>query len=167
MPLGAAALFDAPIYPFMDIGCFSVRGAFHEDRLCVQWPGGCPCACGAGGQGSRPHASARRGDRLEALREDLGDRLVPIVADVAVDADCERLVADAIAIDGHLDVLGNNAGIGTAIAAELEPIGYFRNVVDVNLNALFLLSQLRSEEHTSELQSLMRISYAVFCLKKK
>src|SRR3546814_1681541 len=28
-------------------------------------------------------------------------------------------------------------------------------------------SMLRSEEHTSELQSLMRISYAVFCLKKK
>src|SRR3546814_10042817 len=34
---------------------------------------------------------------------------------------------------------------------------------------LFLLAmqQHRSEEHTSELQSLMRISYAVFCLKKK
>src|SRR3546814_12938554 len=30
-----------------------------------------------------------------------------------------------------------------------------------------LLDHLRSEEHTSELQSLMRISYAVFCLKKK
>src|SRR3546814_9432724 len=29
------------------------------------------------------------------------------------------------------------------------------------------LSGFRSEEHTSELQSLMRISYAVFCLKKK
>src|SRR3546814_10646445 len=29
------------------------------------------------------------------------------------------------------------------------------------------LEQARSEEHTSELQSLMRISYAVFCLKKK
>src|SRR3546814_3584938 len=29
------------------------------------------------------------------------------------------------------------------------------------------LDALRSEEHTSELQSLMRISYAVFCLKKK
>src|SRR3546814_1484169 len=28
-------------------------------------------------------------------------------------------------------------------------------------------TQVRSEEHTSELQSLMRISYAVFCLKKK
>src|SRR3546814_4490389 len=29
------------------------------------------------------------------------------------------------------------------------------------------VASLRSEEHTSELQSLMRISYAVFCLKKK
>src|SRR3546814_4948174 len=29
------------------------------------------------------------------------------------------------------------------------------------------VEHLRSEEHTSELQSLMRISYAVFCLKKK
>src|SRR3546814_9894600 len=29
------------------------------------------------------------------------------------------------------------------------------------------MEQVRSEEHTSELQSLMRISYAVFCLKKK
>src|SRR3546814_2939159 len=39
-------------------------------------------------------------------------------------------------------------------------------------DALFLdeydvATELRSEEHTSELQSLMRISYAVFCLKKK
>src|SRR3546814_10057435 len=30
-----------------------------------------------------------------------------------------------------------------------------------------VISRRRSEEHTSELQSLMRISYAVFCLKKK
>src|SRR3546814_9096374 len=30
-----------------------------------------------------------------------------------------------------------------------------------------VFGRLRSEEHTSELQSLMRISYAVFCLKKK
>src|SRR3546814_2684942 len=33
--------------------------------------------------------------------------------------------------------------------------------------AYFAAAALRSEEHTSELQSLMRISYAVFCLKKK
>src|SRR3546814_4716797 len=33
--------------------------------------------------------------------------------------------------------------------------------------AMKLCLRIRSEEHTSELQSLMRISYAVFCLKKK
>src|SRR3546814_2111836 len=32
---------------------------------------------------------------------------------------------------------------------------------------LLIMGDTRSEEHTSELQSLMRISYAVFCLKKK
>src|SRR3546814_10649456 len=37
---------------------------------------------------------------------------------------------------------------------------------EVGVNAV-KLPLFRSEEHTSELQSLMRISYAVFCLKKK
>src|SRR3546814_5486970 len=34
-------------------------------------------------------------------------------------------------------------------------------------SAFSIFRPMRSEEHTSELQSLMRISYAVFCLKKK
>src|SRR3546814_1457691 len=34
-------------------------------------------------------------------------------------------------------------------------------------NSIWAASSRRSEEHTSELQSLMRISYAVFCLDKK
>src|SRR3546814_7882473 len=39
-------------------------------------------------------------------------------------------------------------------------------IVPVGSKGGFVMKQ-RSEEHTSELQSLMRISYAVFCLKKK
>src|SRR3546814_10033877 len=47
-----------------------------------------------------------------------------------------------------------------------------RYIVDMNKGGdrmveLYAATILRSEEHTSELQSLMRISYAVFCLKKK
>src|SRR3546814_10045130 len=55
--------------------------------------------------------------------------------------------------------------------------GSARKAVDVDLAGLAdihassgreeLERRIRSEEHTSELQSLMRISYAVFCLKKK
>src|SRR3546814_4713898 len=40
-------------------------------------------------------------------------------------------------------------------------------MVHDNSNAIVRFTGLRSEEHTSELQSLMRISYAVFCLKTK
>src|SRR3546814_7226531 len=60
--------------------------------------------------------------------------------------------------------------IETCIAHEMEGLPKFRRFASI---AAFsegwgLYSErLRSEEHTSELQSLMRISYAVFCLKTK
>src|SRR3546814_8876149 len=51
-------------------------------------------------------------------------------------------------------------GIGHAAAEAIQP----RQVIGETARRL---APERSEEHTSELQSLMRISYAVFCLKKK
>src|SRR3546814_6255895 len=55
---------------------------------------------------------------------------------------------------------------GTIIAVGvLVPFAAFDNALDAWLRTHAGVS--RSEEHTSELQSLMRISYAVFCLKKK
>src|SRR3546814_7787188 len=62
----------------------------------------------------------------------------------------------------------------TRDVAELE--AKIRRAVDERREGDFLIrtrienfetGEIRSEEHTSELQSLMRISYAVFCLKKK
>src|SRR3546814_4798080 len=46
-----------------------------------------------------------------------------------------------------------------------DDVAYLRRAFDAG--AAGYLVKERSEEHTSELQSLMRISYAVFCLKKK
>ena len=89
--------------------------------------------------------SARRRDRLDALVADLGERAHAVVADVGIDADCARLVAEATAIGGRLDILVNNAGIAASGPAESEPIETFRNVVDVNLGAVFLVSQLAFE----------------------
>src|SRR3546814_2982070 len=45
--------------------------------------------------------------------------------------------------------------------------GDAQTVINSELIGVLLSDHLRSEEHTSELQSLMRISYAVFCLHKK
>src|SRR3546814_15107810 len=53
------------------------------------------------------------------------------------------------------------AGLGTEQVHIVVPAGLRRP------RRIGLVYHLRSEEHTSELQSLMRISYAVFCLQKK
>src|SRR3546814_3399981 len=63
-----------------------------------------------------------------------------------------QLAADGVEIHEGI-AISRVARDGNAIAVTLEKDG--------------MTTTLRSEEHTSELQSLMRISYAVFCLKKK
>src|SRR3546814_8332332 len=67
--------------------------------------------------------------------------------------------------------LGRIDSAGALAILTLAPNAAFTADLPANLADLFALvgSAMadRSEEHTSELQSLMRISYAVFCLKKK
>src|SRR3546814_8114541 len=67
-----------------------------------------------------------------------------------------------------LDALGAESGDDDDV---LDAIGDERRDLPADEAAAVELDQafgdVRSEEHTSELQSLMRISYAVFCLKKK
>src|SRR3546814_1087854 len=54
-----------------------------------------------------------------------------------------------------------------AIVSPRPPLGYPGQPAPVRQLKGRWVCPSRSEEHTSELQSLMRISYAVFCLKKK
>src|SRR3546814_3117522 len=56
--------------------------------------------------------------------------------------------------------------IGDELRVGQNQLCLFHRPVQPSLD-LFQSCRWRSEEHTSELQSLMRISYAVFCLKKK
>src|SRR3546814_5958880 len=63
--------------------------------------------------------------------------------------------------------LGSFGGNAEFAATQLR-IPFLAQLLDVeDLDAERTALGKRSEEHTSELQSLMRISYAVFCLKKK
>src|SRR3546814_5461464 len=67
-----------------------------------------------------------------------------------------------VASDGDATAGGREAGFAHARLARVRSVR-----TDVPRRALRQPRGERSEEHTSELQSLMRISYAVFCLKKK
>src|SRR3546814_5329054 len=72
--------------------------------------------------------------------------------------------AEAVAIqDGRIVAVGSEAQVGTLRTAATRVVEVGGRLV---LPA-FGDAHVRSEEHTSEHQSLMRISYAVFCLKKK
>src|SRR3546814_6743401 len=80
--------------------------------------------------------------------------------------------SDVLEIEGHrlarvpgLQRIGDSAGTGLRRTHRTRRCGGAGHDLD-DVVATGLVGH-RSEEHTSELQSLMRISYAVFCLKKK
>src|SRR3546814_7403769 len=64
---------------------------------------------------------------------------------------------------------GLNAGLVLMIFTSLLPVGLFQFEASVTTGMWYARRswRARSEEHTSELQSLLRISSAVFCLKKQ
>src|SRR3546814_1274238 len=95
------------------------------------------------GYAGAAHAPLMLAAAIEQARP--GDRLLVVGFGQGVDV----LVLEV----GHAARPAEQRGVAGALAEGLATDSYLR--------------MLRSEEHTSELQSLMRISYAVFCLKKK
>src|SRR3546814_2911115 len=117
---------------------------------------------------------------------DLG---LPVVALAVVEpvlrrAHVRRQVLDVIGADDDALVLHDLLGIERVadralVQRPLDPrvgrvLANLQRVIELGMSmppvadrAVGDAEELRSEEHTSELQSLMRISYAVFCLKKK
>src|SRR3546814_10103497 len=61
-----------------------------------------------------------------------------------------------------IGTVGDNPGLESSVAVFID--GVYRSRTGVGLNEL---GEIRSEEHTSELQTLMRTSYAVFSSKQK
>src|SRR6476659_1296353 len=87
---------------------------------------------------------ARRADRLgetAALVEAAGRRALAVPTDVADPESCQALVDAAMAEFGRVDVLVNNAGVGTAVPATHETPEQFRSVIDVNLNGCYWMAQ--------------------------
>ncbi|MGJ6960800.1 SDR family NAD(P)-dependent oxidoreductase [Streptosporangium sp. G11] len=87
---------------------------------------------------------ARRKDRLaetRALVEETGRRCVALVTDVTKPEDCQALAETAVAELGAVDILINNAGVGSAVPALKETPEQFRQVVDINLHGTYWMAQ--------------------------
>jgi len=101
-------------------------------------------AAGLAEAGADVVVCARRAERLEetrALVEAHGRRCVSVRADVVRPEDCTAVVERATEELGRVDVLVNNAGIGTARPATREQPDQFRRVIDVNLNGSYWMAQ--------------------------
>lgn len=88
--------------------------------------------------------AARRADRLAetaGMVEKAGRRVVTVATDITKPDDCQRAVEAALQAFGQVDVLVNNAGVGTAVPATRESPAEFRHVIDVNLNGAYWMAQ--------------------------
>src|SRR3546814_6459625 len=137
--------------------------AAERDRLVLHAAGG----LAEGGRQDRrlvDHAH-HAGDARQFVhrRADHGEIEAVLAAEIAV-----QHIAD---MQGDRHVSHRQAGIGAAVAhlaqVLLRLAERTQGIVGGGFEIGLTLAVVRSEEHTSELQSLMRISYAVFCLKKK
>jgi NAD(P)-dependent dehydrogenase (short-subunit alcohol dehydrogenase family) len=88
--------------------------------------------------------AARRVERLEEtakLVEAAGRRALAVRCDVTSVEDCGAVVDAAMQQFGQVDVLVNNAGLGTAFPATREDPADFRRVIDINLNGSYWMAQ--------------------------
>ena len=87
---------------------------------------------------------ARRVEKLEETKqlvEEAGRKAIAVATDVSKPEDCQALVDAAMEQLGRVDVLVNNAGVGTAYPATRETPDEFRKVIDINLNGCYWMAQ--------------------------
>ncbi|HEY9311103.1 glucose 1-dehydrogenase [Williamsia sp.] len=94
--------------------------------------------------GAKVVLAARRADKLEQtaqLVESVGGTALTVATDISDHTQVNTLVDAAMAEFGQVDVLINNAGIGTAYPATRETPEQFQSVIDINLNGSYWAAQ--------------------------
>src|ERR1700740_1316700 len=88
--------------------------------------------------GARP---CERLSETAPLVEAAGRTSLAVATDVSVPGQCQALVDSAVQTFGRVDLLINNAGVGSAHPATRETPEQFRSVIDVNLNGAYWVAQ--------------------------
>ncbi|MFT3865119.1 MAG: SDR family oxidoreductase [Solirubrobacterales bacterium] len=105
---------------------------------------GAAFAIGLAEAGADVAIGARRADRLAETGREVearGRRVLAVEVDVTRPEDCERFVAGAVEALGKVDILINNAGLGSSRPATREHPDEFRRVLDVNLMGVYWMAQ--------------------------
>ena len=94
------------------------------------------------GAGAQVVLAARRKEKLDSIIESMGASASGFQCDVTNDSDLQNLVEYTMNRFGKIDICVNNAGISDPAPAEKESPQRFRAIMAVNLESVFVLSQL-------------------------
>jgi len=89
------------------------------------------------GEGARVVVAARRADEVERVAAALGGGALGVACDVRHAEQCERLMSQAVATCGRLDVLVNNAGLGVFAPVEEMSLEDWHRQFETNLDGVF------------------------------
>lgn len=95
-------------------------------------------------QGANIAVVARRADRLERVRQEieaLGVRCIPVQCDVSDTKAIHAMVQTVKAEFGRIDILINNAGVGTGSPAETQTDEEWRHTLGVNLDGVYYVAR--------------------------
>src|SRR3546814_6720633 len=115
-------------------------------------------SCEAGGVLAQTRAKAA---------SEAADRRITASAVDSAEAAVRRIGQDKARVDAEVASLGDSAALAATHSESVKAAEAAEAAIAAAETSLQNAEADRSEEHTSELQSLMRISYAVFCLNKK
>src|SRR3546814_5974172 len=116
--------------------------------------------------GVTPTATIALADGGDCIKEDSVDNPITFTASAGDSSD--ELTTVVIELPGiHLGHIGHDGYFGID-PTEVQTVDFHDTATSTTITITLKpgVESLRSEEHTSELQSLMRTSYAAFCLKK-
>lgn len=99
------------------------------------------CALALAREGCKVALVGRRKDRLEKVVSELGNSALAIGGDISKKSDIDRLVAEAMARFGGINVLLNNAGVMHIANAEQTTEEQWDEIFDTNVRGLWMLSR--------------------------
>jgi NADP-dependent 3-hydroxy acid dehydrogenase YdfG len=93
-------------------------------------------------KGATVYGLARSIDKLNKLRDQLGEKFIPVQQDVTNSDELEKWVNDTFSNDNVPDILVNNAGLGYFANVDDLKLEEWNNMLNVNLSGIFYLTRL-------------------------
>ncbi|MEX0772157.1 MAG: SDR family oxidoreductase [Balneolales bacterium] len=93
-------------------------------------------------KGATVYGLARRKEKLDQVKDQLGDRFIPVTVDISKESEVSQFVKSTFSIKYKPDILINNAGLGALSPVDEFPVEKWDEMLNVNLSGIFYMTRL-------------------------